>query len=62
MTITIGAWVIPLFATVCLLACMFRPYERCGAYDCGQIFRLFWLIPIFAVWLLYFAILLWFTK
>lgn len=59
MTITIGLWILPAIITLVLLVVMFRPYQRSGQYDFGEIFRLFWLIPIGAVWMLYMGLLLW---
>lgn len=59
MTITIRLWIIPALITLGLLCVMFRPYQRSGQYDFGEIFRLFWLIPISAVWMLYMGLMLW---
>lgn len=59
MTITIGLWIIPTLITVVMLGIMFRPYQRSGAYDFGQILRLLWIIPIMAVWTFYLALMLW---
>lgn len=58
MTITIGLWIIPALITLALVCVMLRPYQRSGQYDFGQIFRLFWLIPIAAVWMVYMGFLL----
>ena len=58
MTITIGLWTIPAIITLVLLCLMFRPCQRSGQYDFGVIFRLFWLIPIGAVWMLYMGLML----
>lgn len=58
MIITINSWIVPALITVILLCIMFRPYRSSGQYDFGQILRLFWLIPILAVWIFYMAILL----
>jgi hypothetical protein len=58
MIIKIELWIVPVFITVILLCIMFRPYRSSGQYDFGQIFRLFWLIPIGAVWIIYMGILL----
>jgi hypothetical protein len=48
----------PALITVILLCIMFRPYRSSGQYDFGMVFRLFWLIPIGAVWIIYMGILL----
>jgi hypothetical protein len=58
MIIKTELWIVPVFITVILLCIMFRPYRSSGQYDFGQIFRLFWLIPIGAVWIIYMGILL----
>ena len=58
MTITIGTWIVPTLVTVALLCVMFRPYHRSGQYDFGEILRLFWLLPICAVWVAWMAIML----
>lgn len=58
MKITIGLWVIPTVATVAMLIMMFRPYRSSGAWDFCSVFRLFWLIPILFVWVVFFAALL----
>lgn len=59
MTITIGLWIVPVIITLVIGAVMCRPYRSCGTYDFGFIFRLFWLIPICIVWMLYMATRLW---
>jgi hypothetical protein len=59
VTITVGAWVIPLLLTLACLGAMFRPYRREGDYDFGAVFRLAWLIPVGFVWAAYFGIVLW---
>lgn len=59
MTITINLWIIPVGITLTLLVVMFRPYHRTGDYDFGEIFGLFWLIPIGFVWAAYFGVLYW---
>jgi hypothetical protein len=51
VTITIKSWIVPALITVILLCVMFRPYRSSGQYDFGMVFRLFWLIPIGAVWM-----------
>jgi hypothetical protein len=58
VTITIKSWIIPIFITVIMLCVMVRPYRSSGQYDFGMVFRLFWLIPIGAVWIIYMGILL----
>jgi hypothetical protein len=62
MSITIGLWVIPATITLVMLGMMFRPYQRSGQYDFGEVFRLFWLIPIGAVWMIYMGLMLWLRK
>lgn len=59
MTIKIGLWIIPLLISLVMLGIMCRPYQRCGDYDFGSIFRLFWLLPIAVVWLAYMGLMLW---
>jgi hypothetical protein len=59
MTITIGLWIIPTIITFILLGVMFRPDHSSGDYNFGAIFRLLWLIPIFAVWMIYMGLMLW---
>jgi len=58
VTITIKSWIIPIFITVIMLCVMFRTYRSSCQYDFGMVFRLFWLIPIGAVWIIYMGILL----
>lgn len=59
MNITIGLWIIPTVITLGLLGVMFRPYQGSGQYDFGAIFRVLWLVPIFAVWMIYMGLMLW---
>ena len=59
MTLTISIWWIPVILTVVLFGIMNRPYRLRGAYDFGPIFRLFWLLPIAGVWIVFLAIMLW---
>ena len=49
----VGFWGIPVLITISLLIIMFRPYQREGDFDFGIIFRIFWVIPILAVWVVY---------
>lgn len=56
MTITLGWWAIPTIVSLAMFAWANRPYQQSGDYDFGIVFRAFWLIPIMAVWLLYFVI------
>lgn len=56
MHLTIQFWTIPTIITVIFLFIMFRPYHTSHMYDFGQIFRLFWLIPICITWVIYFWI------
>lgn len=56
MNITISAIWIPLVITIVLLGVMTRPYRVRGSYDFGPIFRVFWLIPILAAWVVYLAV------
>jgi hypothetical protein len=58
VTITIKSWIIPLLITVIMLCIMFRKYRSSEQYDFGIVFRLFWLIPIGAVWMVYMGVLL----
>ena len=60
MSITVGAVFIPIILTLILLGMMFRPYTQSGNFDFGLILRLFWIIPILFVWMVYFAILAFF--
>ena len=55
MTISLPVWAIPTALSVAFLALMFRPYHQEGMYDFGAILRLFWVVPILVVWLVYFA-------
>lgn len=59
LTITVGWWVIPGLLTAACLVMMFRPYQSCGSYDFGLLFRVLWLAPIAVVWLVYALVLLW---
>lgn len=60
LIITLGWWIVPLIITIVILGIMFRPVESCGndfwgfgtAIEC--LFRLFWMIPLLFVWLVYF--------
>lgn len=58
MSITISAIWIPWVITIVLLGVMMRPYHVRGSYNFGPIFRVFWLIPILAVWVVYLAVTL----
>jgi hypothetical protein len=58
VTIAIKPWIIPILITVIMLCVMFRPYRSSGQYDFFFVFRLFWLLPIGAVWIIYMGILL----
>lgn len=46
----------PIILTIFFLGMMFRPYHEKGMFDFGAIFRLFYLIPILIIWLIYFII------
>lgn len=62
MTITINLALLPIILTVILLCIMFRPLDRYGYFPGSEvIFRLVWLIPILAIWVIFFAIA-YFTK
>lgn len=54
--LTIKGHYIPWVLTILGLGMMLRPYKSSGWFDIFGIFRLFWLIPVFAVWAIYFAI------
>ncbi len=57
MTITIGAWIIPLVISLILFVIMIRPNPNGGGFmDMTPIVRLLWMIPILGVWLVYFII------
>ena len=56
MNITLDFITIPVFITIVLIIVMCRPYEMRGAYDFGLLFRLFWLIPILSVWVIYLGV------
>ena len=56
MNLTLDLITIPTFITIVLIIVMCRPYERRGAYDFGLLFRLFWLIPILSVWVIYLGV------
>jgi hypothetical protein len=54
MTITIGLWIIPTLLTLVMLAMMLRPNPDRGDFiDLTTVFRVLWLIPIMAVWVIY---------
>ena len=56
MTITIGAWIIPMLITIYCLFQMFRPRGRQNCFDfTGAIYSLFYAIFILVVWLGYFV-------
>lgn len=59
MTITISTWIIPTIITVILLCIMFRPDRSSGTYNFGAIFRLLWIIPICATWMIYMGLMMW---
>jgi len=59
MTITFDSWIIPTVVTVVMLCIMFRPFRASVDYDFSLVFRAFWLIPILAVWVIYFGVILW---
>ena len=61
LTITLGWWVVPCLLTLVGLGLMLRPYHSSGSYDFGLLLRLFWLIPISLVWLIYGLVLV-FTR
>lgn len=56
MTFTLPIISIPIILTLIVIGIMFRPYHPRGMYDFGDIFRLFWVIPILVIWLVYFGI------
>lgn len=60
MTITISFIAIPILLTIGLLIAMLRPVRPTSQWDfVGGIFRLFYLIPILFVWVVYFGIAYW---
>jgi hypothetical protein len=44
---------IPIILTISMIIIMFRPYEQENIFDFGSIFRLFWVIPILSIWIIY---------
>lgn len=61
ISITLGWWLIPTIITIILLAIIFRPIEYSGGYFGGGLeamFRCFWFIPMFVVWIIYLVICL----
>jgi hypothetical protein len=60
MSITINSSMIPAIATIVMLVLMFRPLQAGGGmFNFEPLVRLFWLVPISAVWLIYMGIMLW---
>jgi hypothetical protein len=60
MSITINASIIPAFLTIVMLVIMFRPCGSGGGmFNFEPLVRLFWLVPISVVWLIYMGIMLW---
>lgn len=59
LTLTIGWWIIPVILTLICLSRMLRQSEEDWGIFFGfaALFRLFWLIPILFIWLIYFAIM-----
>lgn len=58
ITITLGWWLIPAVITVVMFVKMFRPIEHEGLASVIEVWvRVYWLIPIFAAWLMYFIIM-----
>lgn len=55
----IGWWGIPLVLTVVFMVLMFRPLEDNSDYGVAVegLLRLFWLIPILAIWVIYLGIM-----
>jgi hypothetical protein len=49
-------WMMPIAPTVLLLGMMFRPLENGGGIFAGIdfVFRAFWLMPILAIWMVFF--------
>lgn len=58
MTITIGTWIIPTIITIILTCIMFRPNQGSGACAFELLLRLFWMIPICIVWIIYMGIVI----
>lgn len=58
ITITVSWIIIPIILSILFLNVMLTPYKSRGDYDFGSIFKLFWLIPIMFVWMVYMGIML----
>jgi len=60
MTISFPAWVIPAAMTAVMLLMMLRPCDSPSSpYDFGPLFRILWVIPILATWVIYLGVLVW---
>jgi hypothetical protein len=58
INVTLYFWMIPVVLTLLIVGWMFRPYRKSGDYDFTSIFRLFWLIPMLFVWVVYLGLCL----
>lgn len=54
-----AVWIVPIVLTIGMLIAMCRPLESTSDFGAPieALFRMFWCIPILAVWLLFFAIM-----
>ncbi len=57
---TIGLWAIPTILSILCLCAMFRPYTLSDMYGIGHLFRVFWVIPILFVWVVYLGLVVMF--
>ena len=54
----IDAFWIPYALSLFCLWRIVRPHESVGEFDITPIFRVLWLVPLSAIWAIYFGILL----
>lgn len=59
MTLRVPSWLIPCVLTIVCLVAMYRTYQVKKWWDLSFVLYAAWLIPIFAIWMVYFAILYW---
>ena len=57
ISLTFSAWWIPGLLTLVILGFMFRPEHSSDLFGMDVLLRLFWLVPLLVVWLVFFAIM-----